>query len=206
MFLDHLPDTLPENWFIGELDQDNEYLELLGHNEEFLVSIMKHEYDNPDKPYYLNLSQLKGILARNDFESLEWPEWFENEKEAWESALRLMKWINNYYIKFLPLTLEVWMSIGTEDQRDIVQRYFEDVAVSHDDADQGYLYSRVSLTRTSLTFSEAAIERIFHFLKTVKLPLHQFKGGLLTNENFQIIDDLRPSIDEFIKSHPYETI
>ena len=204
MFLDYLPHPLPENWLIGELDQDNEYLEFLGHHGEFLVSIMKHEYDNPEKPYFLNLSQLTGILGRYDFESLEWPEWFEDKKEALESALGLMKWINDNYINFLPVTLEVWMSVGTEDQKDIVQRYFEDVSVSNDDTNQCYLYSRLSLTRTSSNYSEAAIERILHFLKTVALPYNDFKGGLLTNENFQLIEDMRPNIVERIKSQQYE--
>lgn len=206
MFLDYLPHPLPENWLISEIDQDNEYLEFLGHNGEFLVSIMKHEYDNPEKPYYLSLSQLKGILGRYDFESLEWPEWFKSSKESVESALTLMEWINDNCSKFIPLTLEVWICVGTEDQKDIIQRYFEDVAVNHDDANQGYLYSRLSLTRTSATYSVAAIERILHFLKTVDLPFHEFKGGLLTNEKFQLIDDLRPSIAECIKSQQYEAI
>lgn len=199
MFLNHLPHPLPGNWLIGELDQDNEYLELLGHNDEFLMSIMKHEYDNPAKPYFLNLSQLKGILGRYEFESLDWPEWFEAEKEALESGLKLMDWINENYPKFLPVTLEVWMSVGTEEQQDIVQSYFEEITVGHDGANQAYLFSRVRLTRTSSNFSEAAIEVILHFLNTVAMPFHEFKGGLLTNEKFQLIEDLRPSIAEHFK-------
>ena len=95
-------------------------------------------------------------------------------------------------------------SVGTENQKDIVQRYFENVLVSHDDTNQCYLYSRVSLTRTSLTYSEAAIDRILHFLKTVELSYNEFKGGLLTNENFQLIEDLRPNIVERFKSQQYE--
>ena len=204
MFLNHLPHPLPENWLIAELDQENDYLELLGHHGEFLVSIMKHEYDNPEKPYFLNLSQLKGILGRYDFESLEWPEWFQAEKEAMASALKLLEWINDNYINFLPVTMEVWMSVGTEDQKDKVQTYFEEITVGQFGSNQSYLFSRVRLTRTSSNYSEAAIERILHFLQTLKLPFEEFKGGLLTNENFLLLEDLRPNIVERIKSQHYE--
>ncbi|WP_339865377.1 hypothetical protein [uncultured Algoriphagus sp.] len=160
MFLDYLPHPLPENWLISEIDQDNEYLEFLGHNGEFLVSIMKHEYDNPKKPYYLSLTQLKGILGRFDFESLDWPEWFQAEKEALESALKLMEWINQNYGTFDPVTNYVLVSLGTEERIDSIRRHFDGRIMVQEFQNRKLVFREVNLTWGADSHAEAALKAI----------------------------------------------
>ncbi|UZD22286.1 hypothetical protein PBT90_02350 [Algoriphagus halophytocola] len=203
MFLNHLPHPLPENWLIGELDQDNEYLELLGHNEEFLLSIMKHEYDNPAKPYFLNLSQLKGILCRYDFESLDWPEWFKSPKDGVESAIRLMEWINLNYGTFDPVSNSVLVSLGTEDRVDSIRAHFGGRVMVQEFQNRKLVFREVNLTWGAASHSEAALKAIILFYETQGFDTTDLTVGFLTNEKFQLIDDLRPAILEQLKKVPY---
>ena len=194
MYENHIPATIPANWKISELDEENECLEFLGFDDEFLVSLMKHKYDNPSAPYFLCLNQMKGILDRCDFENLEWPEWFENAEDGVDSAIKLMEWINQNYQNFLPVTQEVWVSLGSEDQRNQIEGYFSGDLQLHEFQGERLIFRKVSLSWGSLSYSEAAIETVFEFNKSSKIPANDLKAGFLTNERFQLIDDLRPTV------------
>ncbi|MEB2777456.1 hypothetical protein SYJ56_19230 [Algoriphagus sp. D3-2-R+10] len=199
MSLSYLTDTLPENWLIGELDQDNEYLELLGHDGEFLVSIMNHEYDNPGKPYFLNLSQLKGILGRYDFESLGWPEWYKEAKDAVNSALKLMEWINQNYGTFDPVTNYVLVSLGTEDRIDSIRTHFYGRIMVQEFQQRKLAFGEVNLTWGASSHSEAAIKAIVMFYESQGFDTEDLMVGYLCNEKFQLIEDLRPAVLHQIK-------
>jgi hypothetical protein len=194
MYKSYLLETLPENWVIGEIDDMHDYLEFIGFNEEFLVSVMKHEYDNPSKPYFLSLSQTKGILERYEFEKLNWPEWFETAEEAVNSAIKLLEWINQNYENFLPLTLEVWVSLGSADQRNQLEKYFEGILLTHDYQGERFVFGKVSLLQNTSSYEESAIQTICHYAKCYDIPIEKIIGGLLTNEKFQLIEDLSSKI------------
>jgi len=196
MYTDHLPELLSGNWVIAELDEANEYLEFLGYEEEFLISVMPHPEENPSLPYFLSLSQLKGILGRYDFESLDWPEWHVSAKEAIGSALLLMEWINRHYESFSPLTLEVYVSVGTVDELDLLRGFFEDELAVHDFEGQALVFRKVRLLRGAEDYAASAIATICHYAESCNVADDEVKGGLLTNERFQLIEDLRPAIRE----------
>ena len=204
MFLDYLPYPLPENWLIGELDQDNEYLEFLGYNGEFLVSIMKHEYNNPQKPYFLNLSQLKGILGRFDFESLDWPEWFEDLKEAMESASALIEWINQNYGTFDPVTNYVLVSLGTEERIDSIRRHFDERIIVQEFQNRKLVFREVNLTWGADSHAEAALKAIDLLYEAQAFDTEDLVVGYLCNEKFQLIEDLRPAVLDRINKSTVE--
>ena len=196
MYTDHLPESLPGNWVIAELDEANEYLEFLGFEGEFLISVMPHPEENPSLPYFLSLSQLKGILGRYEFESLDWPEWHVSAKEAIGSALLLMEWINRHYESFSPLTLEVFVSLGTVDRLDRLSRFFGDGLAVNDFEGQPLVFRKVRLLRGAEDYAASAIATICHYAENCNVSADEITGGLLTNERFQLIEDLRPAIRE----------
>lgn len=199
MYKNYLPDPLPENWKVGELDEEYGYLEFLGFDGEFLVSVMEQSNENPYAPFHLSLNQLKGILHRYDFGKLDWPEWFESEKEAFDSALQLMIWINQNYSDFLPLTLKVLVSVGTEDQLDILQGYYKEGLSLHECRSEVLIFRKVSLLYGCSGFAESAIKSICHFAQCHNLIFDEVKGGLLTNEKYELIEDLRPKLHNHLK-------
>ena len=190
MYFNHLPAELPENWIITEIDEENSYIEFLGFNEEFLISVMKDTYESPEEPFHLVMNPLKGMLSRYEFDQLDWPEWFKQEKQAVQSALDLMIWMNQNYQNFAPVTLEVFVSIGTEDQMPFIQKYYEGELSIHEYDNERLVFRKVSLLRASCDYQESAIQSICHFAKNVKLSTSDFKGGILTNEKFQFLEDL----------------
>jgi hypothetical protein len=196
MYKNYLPEPFPVNWIIADLDEANGYLEFLGFKDEFLVSVMESGYDNPSQPFHLAMSQLKGILSRYDFDNLMWPEWFGTAEEAVASAIQLMNWINQNWENFYPVTLEVLVSLGTEEQLPILRGYFEGELIIHDFNGEALVFRKVTLLRGSSCYSESAIETICHFHESANLKIEEVKGGLLTNEKFQLIEDLRPIITE----------
>ncbi|MDI1324238.1 MAG: hypothetical protein PSV36_15915 [Algoriphagus sp.] len=199
MYQPYLPDPLPENWKIGELDEKYGYLEFLGFEGEFLVAVMDQSNDNPSAPFNLFMNQLKGVLHRHDFEKLDWPAWFESEKEAVDSALQLMNWINQNYSDFLPLTLEVLVSVGKEAQLDILRSYYKEGLSIHEYEGEVFVFRKVSLLYGCTEFEESAIKSICHFAQSYNMAIEEVKGGLLTNEKFELIEDLRPKLHFYLK-------
>lgn len=191
---DYLPQSPPENWIITEIDEANEYLEFSGFNGEFLISVMAHPEDNPSEPYFLSLSQLKGILHRYDFEKLHWPEWHENPNDAVKSAMDLMEWMNENYQSFIPLTLEVWVSLGSIDQLELIQKHFEDDLVSRKFQGDQLIFKPLNLSWGSSSYSESAISTLCHFLENCSISTKNLTAGILTNERFQLIEDVRAEI------------
>ncbi|MDP3201309.1 MAG: hypothetical protein Q8M62_15855 [Algoriphagus sp.] len=191
---DYLPQSPPENWIITEIDEANEYLEFSGFNGEFLVSVMAHPEDNPSKPYFLSLSQLKGILHRYDFENLNWPEWHATPNDALKSAFDLMKWMNENYQSFIPLTLEVWVSLGSIDQLELIQKHFKDELVSQEFQGQQLIFKPLNLSWGSSSYSESAISTLCHFIENSSISPNNLTAGILTNERFQLIEDVRAEI------------
>lgn len=199
MYTEHLPASLPENWIIVELDEDYEYLEFLGFDGEFLISLMPHPEENPSLPYFLTLSQLKGILGRYDFEDLEWPEWHANPAEAVRSAVELMEWMNENYSNFLPLTTEILVSLGMEDQLLTIKRYFEGELKIRDLEGQALVFKTISLLEGSNSYEESAMRSLSDFAKSCGLGAEEIRGGLLVNEKFEWIRDLREEIRNRIR-------
>lgn len=194
MYKNYLPDVLPENWIVAELDEPNGYLEFLGYDGEFLVSVMDHSNDNPLNPYFLSLNQMKGILSRFEFETLGWKEWYPSAKEAIESALELIKWMKQNYSTFVPLTHYVFVSLGTEGEIQSILRHFGHPVVVQEFQNQRIVFREVQLTWGATTHSEAALRAITLFYKMQGFSLENLVVGYLTNEKFQLIEDLRPFI------------
>lgn len=199
MYKKHLPELLPENWILSDLDEKNGYLEFLGYEGEFLVSVMKHLDEYPSNPYFLCLNQMKGILGRYDFDSLGWPEWFEDPKEAMDSALKLMDWINQNYPDFVPVTNYVMVSLGTEDKIGSVLKHFGDPIEVHEFQNQKLVFREVNLTWGATTYSHAALNSIALFYELQGFPTQNLVVGYLTNEKFQFIEDLRPALLDQLK-------
>lgn len=191
MYHTYLPDLLPKNWAVAELDEDNGYLEFLGYDGEFLVSVMEDSYENPDTPYHLCMNQMKGIIGRYDFDQLDWPEWFKDPEEAVNAALKLMIWMNQNYSDFLPLAMEILVSIGTKDQLQVIEQYFTGELKIHDFNGQTLVFKKVCLLGGSNSYEESAKLSLSDFTLNSGLSPKEMKGGLLTNEKFELIEDLR---------------
>jgi hypothetical protein len=202
---DYLPHSLPENWITTEIDEANEYLEFSGFNGGFLISVMAHPEDNPSKPYFLSLSQLKGILHRYDFEKLNWPEWHANPDDAVKSAMDLMEWMNQNYASFIPLTLEVWVSLGSIDQLELIQRHFEGELISQEFQGQQLIFKPLNLSWGSSSYLESALRTLCHFLENCSICTDNLTAGILTNERFQFIEDVRDEILIHLKPKTHDS-
>lgn len=200
MYTKHLPAELPDNWVIAENDEENDYIEFQGFDGEFLISIMKDSYENPEEPFHLCMNPLKGILSRYNFENLDCPQWFAKRNDAAKSSLDLMNWMNENYSDFAPVTVEVLVSLGTEEQLPIIKKYYEDQLIIHEMEGDRLVFKKVNLLRGSWSFSESAIESLSHFAKSSNLNPCDLKGGILTNEKFQLLEDLRPELQAHYKS------
>lgn len=200
MYTKHLPAELPENWIIAEIDEENDYIEFQGFDGEFLTSIMKDSYENPEEPFHLVMNPLKGLHSRYDFESLDWPQWFAKRKNAVQSGLDLMNWMNENYSNFSPLTLEVYVSIGTEEQLLIIKKNYEDKLIIHEFEGERLVFKKVNLLRGFWSYSESAIESLRHFAKSSNLNPSNLNGGIMTNEKFQFLEDLRPELFKILKT------
>lgn len=194
MYTEHLPASQPENWIIAELDEDNEYLEFLGFEGEFLISLMPHPEENPSLPFFLTLSQLKGILGRYDFEDLEWPEWHGNPAEAVRSAVELMEWMNGNYGSFIPVTTEVLVSLGKAEYLDEIRKHYAEELVIHEFDGQSMVFKKLNLIQGSTSYSESAIRTLCHFLENYSISPENLTAGILTNERFQFIKDVREEL------------
>lgn len=194
MYTKHLPAELPKNWIIAENDEENDYIEFQGFDREFLISIMKDSYENPEEPFYLEMNPLKGIISRYDFENLDWPQWFSKRNEAVKSSLGLMNWMNENYSDFAPVTVEVLVSLGTENHLPIIKKYYEEQLTIHEMEGRRMVFKKVNLLRGSSSYSESAIESLSHFAKSCNLNPFDLKGGIMTDEKFQLLEDLRPEL------------
>lgn len=199
MYKTHLPELLPENWILSDLDEANGYVEFLGCDGEFLISIMKHVDEYPADPYFLTLNQMKGILGRYDFESLDWPEWFGDPKDAMDSVLKLMDWINQNYEDFDPVTNYVMVSLGTEDRLNSISRHFDGYITVQEFQNKRLVFREVQLTWGATSYSQAALRAIALFYEMKRFDTENLVVGYLCNEKFQLIEDLRPAVLDQIK-------
>lgn len=62
------------------------------------------------------------------------------------------------------------------------------------------VFKKVNLLRGSRSYTDSAIESLSHFAKSSNLNLCDLKGGILTNEKFQFLEDLRPELQSHYKS------
>lgn len=203
MYKKHLPELLPENWKLSDLDEANGYVEFLGFDGEFLISIMYHVDEYPADPYFLTLTQMKGILGRYDFESLDWPEWFGDTKHAVDSALKLMNWINQNYEDFDPVTNYVMLSLGTEDRLNSISRHFDGNIIVQEFQKQRLVFREVHLTWGATSYSQAALRAIGLFYEIKGFDTENLVVGYLCNEKFQLIEDLRPAVLDQIKKRSF---
>lgn len=194
MYKEHLPDLLPENWVLSDLDEANGYVEFLGFEGEFLISVMYHAEEYPADPYLLNLSQMKGILGRYNFENLDWPEWFGDTNEAIESALKLMDWMNQNYGTFDPVTNYVMVSLGKEERLNSISSHFDGYITVEEFQNRLLVFRQVHLTYGANTHAEAALRAIKLFYEIQGFDTKDLTVGYLTNEKFQLIEDLRPMV------------
>lgn len=199
MYREHLPEKLPRNWKISDLDESNGYVEFLGFGGEFLISVMYHAGENPADPFFLNLNQMQGILSRYNFEDLGWPEWFGEPKEAVKSTLNLMDWINKNYGDFDPVTNYVMVSLGTEDRLGPITRHFNGLITVGEFQNQRLVFRQVELSWEAKTHAEAALKAIKLFYEIQGFDTENPVVGYLCNENYELIEDLRPSVLDTIK-------
>lgn len=200
MYTKYLPAELPDNWVIAEIDEKNDYIEFQGFDGEFLISIMKDSYENPEEPFHLCMNPLKGILSRYDFENLDWQEWFLKRNDAVKFSLDLMNWMNENYSDFAPVTVEVLVSLGTENHLPIIKKYYKDQLIIHEMEGERLVFKKVNLLRGSRSYTDSAIESLSHFAKSSNLNPCDLKGGILTNEKFQLLEDLKPELQSHYKS------
>lgn len=159
---------------------------------------MYHVEEYQADPFFLNLSQMKGMFERYDFESLNWPEWFGEPKEAIQSAFQLMAWINRNYESFDPVTNYVMVSLGKEDRLNSISRHFGGLTTVKEFQYQRLVFRQVELTWGANTHAEAALRAIKLFYELQGFDTEDLVVGFLTNEKFQLIEDLRPAILEQI--------
>ena len=98
------------------------------------------------------------------------------------------------------MTLEVLVSVGTEAQLDILRSYYKEGLSIHEYRGEVLVFRRVSLLYGCTGFAESAIESICHFAQCYNLAIEEVKGGLLTNEKYELIEDIRPEILKNLKS------
>ena len=104
--------------------------------------------------------------------------------------------INRHYESFSPLTLEVYASVGSRDQFDRLSGFFGDELAVRDFEGQALVIRKVRLLPGSGDHAESAIATICHYAESCNVAADEVTGGLLTNERFQLIGDLRPAIRE----------
>lgn len=181
MYHEFFPPALPANWFISDDDPDNNYIELLGFDGEFLVSISYEPDENSIKPYFLNLQQMKGAFQRYDYTSFGIGTWYSSSQAASMAAFDLLVLLNENYGKFLPVSQELWVSLGPSNEMEQVQKRFGGDLRIHD----GLVLKEI-LFHIMDEDLMATAKRIVHtYIHDFNVLEQHFEGGTIYNENNQ---------------------
>lgn len=190
MYQARFPQSIDPNWSISDDDPDNKYIELLGYDREFLISISFEPDENQAKPYFLNFQQMKGSFLRYDYTTFGISCWHPSSREAVFAAIELMELIKNNYPKFLPISHEMYVGLGPASEIDKVKNALGGEFLVSDAFGQALVFKQVQFKAQDFDLMETAAKIIKAYTSRFQVAEAEFIGGILCNEKTQYLGRL----------------
>lgn len=190
MYSTHFQGPINPHWVIADDDLANKYIELLGYKGEYLISISYEPDENPQKPYFLNFQQMKGAFQRYDYTAFGIACWYLSPQSATLSAMELMELVEQKYPKFLPISHELYVSLGPVANLERIQRVLGGVLLVFSVFGQELVFKQVQFMPQDADLIITAKKIIQSYTTLFQLTETDFAGGILCNENGQYLGRL----------------
>lgn len=190
MYKAFFPTAICPNWKITDDDPDNKYIELLGYDGEYLISISHEPDENPEKPYFLNFQQLKGAFLRYDYTSFGIGCWYSSPKAAAVAATELMEILKNNYSKFLPISQEMFVGLGPSSQLEQMQISLGGMLMVSDAFGQELVFKQVLFMPQDHDLMVTAGRIIKSYTALFHVNEADFIGGILCSEDSKYLGRL----------------
>jgi hypothetical protein len=190
MYKAFFPQAICANWIISDNDPDNKYIELLGFNGEYLISISYEVDENEANPYFLNFQQMKGSFLRYDYTSFGMKTWYVSPKAAVAAAIELMAIVKELYPKFLPISHEMYVGLGPSSQLEQIQNALGGVLMVSTVSGQELVFKHIQFMPQDHDLMVTASTIIKSYATAFQVTESDFIGGILCNENGQYLGRL----------------
>jgi len=190
MYKAFFPQAICANWIISDNDPDNKYIELLGFNGEYLISISYEVDENEANPYFLNFQQMKGSFLRYDYTSFGMKTWYVSPKAAVAAAIELMAIVGELYPNFLPVSHEMYVGLGPSSQLEQIQRSLGGVLMVSDAFGQELVFKQVLFMPQDHDLFVTAGKIIKSYTTSFQINEADFIGGTLCNEDGKYLGKL----------------
>ncbi|AFL83522.1 hypothetical protein Belba_0875 [Belliella baltica DSM 15883] len=190
MYQAHFSSSIDPNWMISEDDPDNKYIELLGYDREFLISISFEPDENVSKPYFLNFQQMKGAFQRYDYTTFGISCWHASPKETVSTAIELMKMVKINYPNFSPVSHEIYVGLGPVSEMDKVKNDLGGEFMVSDAFGKALVFKKVQFIAQDFDLIETACRIIKNYTSMFQVSEAEFIGGILCNEKAQYLGGL----------------
>lgn len=190
MYKAFFPQAICANWTISDDDPDNKYIELLGFDGEYLISISYEADENEENPYFLNFQQMKGSFLRYDYTSFGMKTWYASPKAAVDAAIELMAIVREFYPKFFPISHEIYVGLGPSSQLEQIQRSLGGVLMVSDAFGQELVFKQVLFMPQDHELMVTAGKIIQSYTAFFQMCEADFIGGTLCNEDGKYLGKL----------------
>lgn len=190
MYKAFFPQAICANWIISDDDPDNKYIELLGFDGEYLISISYEADENEENPYFLNFQQMKGSFLRYDYTGFGMKTWYASPKAAVAAAIELMAIVRELYPKFLPISHEMYVGLGPSSQLGQIQRSLGGVLMVSDAFGQELVFKQVQFMPQDYDLMVTAGKIIQSYTTFFQINDTDFIGGTLCNKDGKYLGKL----------------
>lgn len=190
MYKAFFPKPICANWVISDDDPDNKYIELLGFDGEYLISISYEPDENEEDSYFLNFQQMKGSFLRYDYTSFGMKTWYASPKGAVTAAIELMAIVREFYPKFLHISHEMYVGLGPSSQLDQIQNALGGVLMVSNISGQELVFKQVLFMPQDHELMVTAGKIIQSYTTFFQISEADFIGGTLCNEDGKYLGKL----------------
>lgn len=178
------------NWIISDDDPDNKYIELLGFDGEYLISISYEADENEENPYFLNFQQMKGAFLRYDYTSFGIQTWYASPKAAVDAAINLMEVVEELYPQLLPISHKMYVALGPSSKLDQIQNALGGVLMVSNVSGQELVFKLVQFMPQDYDLMVTAGKIIQSYTTFFQINEADFIGGTLCNEDGKYLGKL----------------
>lgn len=190
MYKVHFPSSIDSNWMISDDDPDSKYIELLGYDREFLISISFEPDENESKPYFLNFQQMKGAFLRYDYTTFGISCWHGSPREAVSNVIELMEVVNINYLKFAPVSQEMYVGLAPVSDIEKVKNIIGGELMVFDAFGEALIFRQVQFMSQDFDMIETAGRIIQNYTLMFGVTEAEFVGGILCNEEAHYLGKL----------------
>lgn len=97
-----LPPFLPNDWDLAEFDEENNFIEFIRIDNDYLLVVSYNPTENPSNPYIIFSAQTKISADQMDYSQLNIDSMAKNPQEAIEKCIKVMHRINQKHNRTHP--------------------------------------------------------------------------------------------------------